>query len=140
MHGISNLDTHLHLLRNNSLVHLTTIIEMWRFGQITIGMRKGWRALRNSVLSSPTHPPEIALPRRVCVRLNHLCTSVTRFPSSLHKWGVAASAACEWCGGNQSVEHIVFKCPIHRPRHGLYGLTVLNDEIIDWLLNTCPEI
>jgi len=103
--------------------------------------RKGWRALRNSVLSSPTHRhhPEIALPRRVWVLLNHLRTSVRRFPSFLHKWGMAASAACECCRDNQTVEH-VFKCPIHRPPYGLYGLTVLNDEIIDWLLNTCPEI
>jgi len=23
--------------------------------------------------------------------------------------------------------------------HGLHGLTVLDDETIDWLLNTCPE-
>jgi len=24
--------------------------------------------------------------------------------------------------------------------HGLHGLTVLDDETIEWLLNTCPEI
>ena len=33
-----------------------------------------------------------------------------------------------------------FQCPIHRPPHGLHGLTVLDDETIEWLLNTCPEI
>ena len=31
-------------------------------------------------------------------------------------------------------------CPIHRPPHGLHGLTVLDDETTEWLLNTCPEI
>jgi len=24
--------------------------------------------------------------------------------------------------------------------HGLHGLTVLDDETIEWLFNTCPEI
>ena len=28
-------------------------------------------------------------------------------------------------------------CPIHRTPHGLHGLTVLDDETIEWLLNTC---
>jgi len=30
--------------------------------------------------------------------------------------------------------------PTHRPPNGLHGLTVLDDETIRWLLNTCPEI
>jgi len=39
-----------------------------------------------------------------------------------------------------TVDHVVLQCPIHRPPHGLHGLTVLDDETIEWLLNTCPEI
>ena len=71
---------HLYLLHNSS-VHLTTIPEARRFaGRITDRMRKRWRALRNSVLSSPTHPPEITLPRTAWVQLNRLCTSARRFP------------------------------------------------------------
>jgi len=38
------------------------------------------------------------------------------------------------------VDHVVLQCPIQRPPHGLHGLTVLDDETIEWLLNTCPEI
>jgi len=26
------------------------------------------------------------------------------------------------------------------PPHGLHGLTVLDDETTEWLLNTCPDI
>jgi len=29
------------------------------------------------------------------------------------------------------------QCPIH---HGLDGLAILDDETIEWLLNTCPGI
>jgi len=29
---------------------------------------------------------------------------------------------------------------IHLPPHGQHGLTVLDDETIEWLLNTCLEV
>jgi len=51
---------------------------------------------------------------------------------------MAASAACECGEENQTVDHVVLQCPIHQPLHGLHGLMVLDDEKIDWLLNTCP--
>ena len=53
---------------------------------------------------------------------------------------MAFSAACECGAEEQTVDHVVLHCPIHRPLHGLHGLTVLDDETIEWLLNTCPEI
>ena len=37
-------------------------------------------------------------------------------------------------------DHVVLQYPIHRPRHWVHGLTVLDDETIEWLLNTCPKI
>jgi len=51
---------------------------------------------------------------------------------------MASSAACE-CGAEQTVDHVVLQCPIHRP-HGMHVLTVLDDESMEWLLNTWPEI
>jgi len=29
---------------------------------------------------------------------------------------------------------------IHRPPDRVHGLTVVDDETLEWLLNTCPEI
>jgi len=52
---------------------------------------------------------------------------------------MASSAACER-GAEQTVDHAVLQCAIYRPTHGLHGLTVLDDETIEWLLTTCPEI
>jgi len=52
---------------------------------------------------------------------------------------MASSAAGEY-GAEQTIDHVVLQCPIHRPPHGLHGLTVLDDEAIEWLLNICPEI
>jgi len=52
---------------------------------------------------------------------------------------MASSADCE-CGAEQTVDHVVLQSPIHRPPHGLHGLTILDDETIGWLLNIYPMI
>ena len=57
----------------------------------------------------------------------------------LVQMGMSSSAACE-CDAEQTVDHVVLQCPIHRPPHALHGLTVLDDETTEWLLNTCTEI
>ena len=92
------------------------------------------------MLDNGTHPPGMTLPRTAWVRINFLRTGVGRFRSCLYKWGTASSAACECGAEEQTVDHIVLQCPIHRPPYGLHGLTVLDDATIEWLLNTCPEI
>jgi len=51
------------------------------------------------------------------------------------QWGVATSAACECAAKGQAVENVDLRGPIHRPPHGLHGLTVLDDETIERLLN-----
>jgi len=53
---------------------------------------------------------------------------------------MASSAACECGAEEQTVDHVVLQCPVHPPPHELRGLTVLDDETIEWLLNTCPEV
>jgi len=82
----------------------------------------------------------MTFPRRAWVRLNHLRTGVKRFRFCLYKWGIASSAAFE-CGAEQTVDHVILHCPINRPTpHGLHGLTLLDDETTEWLLNTCPDL
>ena len=83
--------------------------------------------------------PLATLPRTAWIRLNRLHISVGRFHSCVYKWGMA-SAACECGAEEQTVNHVVLQSSIHRPPHGLHGLTVLEDETIEWLLNICPEI
>jgi len=96
--------------------------------------------LRTLIPDTGTYPPGITFPRRAWVRLNCLCTGVKRFHSCLYKWGMASSAACDCGAEEQIVNHVVLQCPIHRPPYGLHGLTVLDDETTEWLLNTCPKI
>jgi len=68
-----------------------------------------------------THSPGMALTRTAWVRLNRLRTGLGRFCSCLHKWGMAPSAACECGTEEQTVDHVVLHCPIHRPLHGAHG-------------------
>ena len=84
--------------------------------------------------------PRMTLPRRAWVRLKRLHTSVGCFRSCLYKWGMASSAACECGAEEQTVDHVVLQCPIHRPLHRLHGLAVQDVETTQWMLNTCPEI
>jgi len=53
---------------------------------------------------------------------------------------MAASATCEWAQKKKNVNYVVLQYSIHRPPHGLHDLMVLDDETIEWLLNTFPEI
>jgi len=55
-------------------------------------------------------------------------------------YGLASSASCECGAEEQTVNHVVLQCPIHRPPHELHGLTILDNEKIEWLLDICPEM
>jgi len=52
--------------------------------------------------------------------------------------GYGPSAVCECGAGEQTIEHVALDCPILRPPYGVHCLKLLDDEIIEWLLNTCP--
>jgi len=58
----------------------------------------------------------------------------------MYKLLVASAAVCECGAEEQSVDHVVRQCPIHRPPFELHGLTFLDDETIEFLLNVGPEI
>ena len=68
------------------------------------------------------------LPRAAWVKLNRLRTGVGRFHSSMHKWGLTPSPNCECGASEQTADHVLTACPIHRAPHGAPGLTVLDDK------------
>ena len=50
-----------------------------------------------------------------------------------------------WCcsahtHAEQTIDHVLTVCPIHRAAHGAQGLTVLDDETQCWLNNTTANI
>ena len=85
-------------------------------------------------------PVGMGLPRVAWVKLNRLRTGVGRFHSSMHKWGLAPSPNCECGASEQTADHVLTACPIHRAPHGARGLTVLDDETRCWLNNITASI
>ena len=85
-------------------------------------------------------PVGMGLPRAAWVKLNRLRTGVERFHSSMHKWGLVPSPNCECGVSEQTADHVLTACPIHRGPHGAQGLTVLDDETRCWLSNITASI
>ena len=85
-------------------------------------------------------PVGMGLSRAAWVKLKRLRTGVGRFHSSMHKWGLAPSPNCECGTSEQTADHVLTTCPIHRAPHRLRGLTVLDDDTRCWLNNTTASI
>ena len=85
-------------------------------------------------------PVGMGLPRAAWVKLNRLRTGVGRFHSSMHKWGLAPSPNCECGASEQTANHVLTACPIHRAPRGARGLMVLDDETRCWLYNITASI
>ena len=143
-HGASNRDTYLYPSHNNLSVHLTTTTHPGAL--VGSPMECGVDGQPyNTPHFHPRHRHPLPLERPSQEQpgsgwFNRLRTGVGRFLFCLCKYGMASSAPCECGAEEQTVNNVVLQCPIHRPSHGLHGLTVLDDETVEWLLNTCPEI
>ena len=96
--------------------------------------------LRVFVPETGARPAGMGLPRAAWVELNRLRTGVGRFHSSMHKWGLAPSPNCECGASEQTADHVLTPCHIHRAPHGARGLTVLDDDTRCWLNNTTASI
>ena len=78
-------------------------------------------------------PLGMGLLRTSWVKLNRLRTGVRRFHSSMYKWGAAPSPNCECGASEQTADHIISTCPLHRAPKGIQGLLVLDDDTRRWL-------
>ena len=85
-------------------------------------------------------PVGMSLPRVAWVKPNRLRTGVGRFHSSMHKWGLAPSPNCECGASEQTTDHVLTACSIHRTPHGARDLTVSNDETRCWLNDITASI
>ena len=101
---------------------------------------KGAFRLRAFVPETGTRPVEMGLPRAAWVKLNRLRTGVGRFHSSMHKWGLTPSPNWECGASEQTADHVLTACPIHRAPHGARVLTVLDEETRCWLKNITASI
>ena len=101
---------------------------------------EGASRLRIFVPWTGAKPVGMGLPRAAWVKLNRLRTGVGRFHSSMHEWGLAPLPKSECSASEQTADHVLTACAIHRAPHGVRGLTVLDDETRYWLNNTTASI
>ena len=80
----------------------------------------------------------MGLPRAAWVKLNRLRIGVERFHSSMHEWGFALLPNCERGASEQTADHVLTACPIHRAPYGAQDLTVLDARC--WLNNITASI
>ena len=90
-------------------------------------------SLHAFIPKASSRPLGMGLPRAAWVKLNRLRSGVGRFCSSMYKWGLAPLANCECGASEQTADHIISQCPIHRAPRGMFGLIVLDDETRCWL-------
>ena len=79
------------------------------------------------------------LPRRQWTLLNRLRSGVGCFKASMKKWGLTDCAECECGEPEQTANHILTACPLHRPPSE-EGLFRVGPETRAWLQDTTLDI
>jgi len=141
LHGASNRDTQLYLLHNNSSLFLTATYVR-RSGRIINGMRSERTTPQDSALQfqTPVQPPLQNDPPKKSLGLAQpspdRCQTFPLLPVQMG-YGLLCGLLV-WRRTNRRP----CRPPLSNPSnpHGLHGLTVLDDETTEWLLNTCPDI
>ena len=106
----------------------------------TVGYCKDASWLRAFVPETGARPVGMGLPRAAWVKLNLLRIGVGQFHLSMHKWGLAPSPNYECGASEQTADHVLIACPIHRAPHEAQGLTVFDNETRCWLNNITASI
>ena len=118
-------------LLSGSTVRTTTSLSP-KLQTLCIGLRSIKRD--QMVLAKSCHQLQLVISCRTSwVKLNRLRTGVGRFHSSMYKWGAAPSPNCECGASEQTADHIISTCPLHRAPKGIQGLLVLDDDTRRWL-------
>ena len=68
------------------------------------------------------------------------CGLVLGIPFVHAQMGLAPLPNCECGVSEQTADHVLIACPIHRAPHGAQDLTVLDDKTRCWLNNTTASI
>lgn len=88
--------------------------------------------------SSPLFNPEARnndfdLPRKAWCNLNRLRTSTARTMETLSKWGWATDASCQCGHPTQSIDHIIYNCPVLSFPGNIEELKTITPDAISWL-------
>ena len=128
-----------HQFIDNNSIRATHWADHWRNAEWLDNPTR----LRTFIPNIGTHPPGMTFPRTTWVRLfppPHQCRTFPHLLVQNYKWDRTSSVVCESFPEEQTIDHVVLHCPNPSTPHWVHGLTFLDDETIEWLLNTCSEI
>ena len=115
------------------LTELDILAAQWTDFKWSTEYSKCSSDLRAFIPRTSTRPIGMSLPRSSWVRLNRLRDGVGCFQSFMHKWGLATTSNCKCGAAEQTAEHIILTCPVHRTPTEIRGLTVLDVDKRCWL-------
>ena len=118
----SNQDARLYPLHRNywdSLTESNIRAAQWMDFVWNMEYLKSASRLHAFIPRASPKPLGMGLPRTSWVKLNRLRTGVGRFHSSMYKWGAAPSPNCECGASEQTADHIISTCPLHRATKGI---------------------
>ena len=86
--------------------------------------------LRTFIPDVNLKPLQMHVPISSWVKLNHLCIGVSLFRSTVHRLGMASTAACKCGVEEQTTDHIIIYCSsFHDPSRRI-GLETVDGEIV----------
>ena len=127
-------------LLNNADALSTSAAGSWADHKWNMEWQECASRLHGFIADVSSLPLEIHFPRPAWVRLNRLRAGVGLFRSTMHKWGMVPTPACECGAYEQTADHLIISCPIYRHPKETGGLASDDMELKDWLLNTCPAV
>ena len=118
----------------------STSVANWAESKWNTSWQKDTSRLRDFIPNVSPTPPGMLLPRPSWVKLNRLRTGIGLFHSTMHRWGLASTAACECGAEEQTADHVITSCPIYQHPNGARGLALIDESMKVWLMKKCPSI
>ena len=117
-----------------------TSVTRWADRKWNIEWKNNTSRLHGYITDVSEPPPGMRLPRLAWIRLNRLRTGIGLFHSTMHRWRMSHTAACE-CGAEEQIaDHILTSCPRYHLLNGIQGLLTMNDSLTSWLTEKFPDI
>jgi len=92
--------------------------------------------VNHAIVTDPTiRQPGFHLPRHTWSLMNRFWTGQGPCRANLHKWSLAQSPSCD-CGQRQTMNHLVYTCPLTKFEGGLNLLHEADDDAVIWLKST----
>jgi hypothetical protein len=97
-----------------------------------------WQPIKEN--NKNENPSGFELPRKLWCTLNRIRTNHGKCNDSFYKWGLIDSPRCECSNEKQTINHIVFECPLYSYNGDIIDFIKISDNAIAWMEQLNLEI